>query len=242
MMAPEKEQTLVLIKPDALKNSLTGYILTELSESHTGLLVAGSKIVHVSDMLATEHYYEHKSKAFFPSLLEYISGKHHFPNEPQKHIVKAFVFQGPNAIKKIREIAGPTNPHVARDTKPGSIRALGTVIPVTDASGKKIDDFIDNLVHASANEVDAEREIKLWFTPSDIPFALRSYDTVVSADHVYYKDGKLSENYVEGSFCLMAPGDIVWKTDADALKLILAGKESTITIDSIAAKYLINNI
>jgi nucleoside-diphosphate kinase len=44
----ELEQTLVLIKPDALKNSLTGYVLSQLSQFHTGLRFAGAKIVCVS--------------------------------------------------------------------------------------------------------------------------------------------------------------------------------------------------
>ena len=45
MLNKELEQTLVLIKPDALKNSLTGYVLSILSEFHTGLRFAGTKIV-----------------------------------------------------------------------------------------------------------------------------------------------------------------------------------------------------
>ena len=69
-MNPEsREQTLVLIKPDALKNSLSGYVLSQLSEFHTGLRIAATKIVNVSAMLAGEHYAEHRGKAFFPSLL-----------------------------------------------------------------------------------------------------------------------------------------------------------------------------
>jgi len=68
------EQTLVLIKPDALKNSLTGYVLSQLSEFHTGLRFAGAKIVHVSRMLAEEHYAEHRGKVFFPSIIDYIVG------------------------------------------------------------------------------------------------------------------------------------------------------------------------
>ena len=52
------EQTLVLIKPDALKNSLTGYVLSQFSEFHTGLRLAAAKIVHVSKMLAEEHEYD----------------------------------------------------------------------------------------------------------------------------------------------------------------------------------------
>ncbi|HEW81550.1 MAG TPA: nucleoside-diphosphate kinase, partial [Nitrospirae bacterium] len=56
MIDKEREETLVLIKPDALKNSLTGYVLSQLSEYHSGLRFAGTKIVKVSKMLADEHY------------------------------------------------------------------------------------------------------------------------------------------------------------------------------------------
>ena len=63
-MNKELEQTLVLIKPDALRNSLTGYVLSLLSEYHTGLVFAGAKIVHVTTMLAAEHYAEHRGKVF----------------------------------------------------------------------------------------------------------------------------------------------------------------------------------
>ena len=68
----ELEQTLVLIKPDALKNSLTGYLLSQFSEFHTGLHFSGVKVLHISKMLAEEHYAEHRGKVFYPSLLDYI--------------------------------------------------------------------------------------------------------------------------------------------------------------------------
>jgi len=100
MVSIEREQTLVLIKPDALKNSLTGYVLSQLSEFHTGLRFAATKIVHVSKMLADEHYAEHRGKVFFPALIEYIRGMLHYPNEPWKHRVIAIVYQGRAQYKK----------------------------------------------------------------------------------------------------------------------------------------------
>ena len=118
----ELEQTLVLIKPDALKQSLTGYMLSLLSEVHTGLRFAGAKIVTVHKMLAEEHYAEHRGKPFFPSLIDYITGRIHYSEEDAwKRRVVALIYQGPDAIKKIRDIAGPTNPQQARDSKPGSV-------------------------------------------------------------------------------------------------------------------------
>jgi nucleoside-diphosphate kinase len=241
MHKKEIEQTLVLIKPDALKNSLTGYVLSQLSEFHTGLRFAGAKIVHVSRMLAEEHYTEHRGKIFYPSLIEYIMGLLHYPDEPGRRRVIAFVYQGQDAVKKMRDICGPTNPHVAREQKPGCIRALGTVVPLRDATGKEIGERMDNLIHASANIDDAEKEIKLWFKPSDFPPFMRSYPTEVNEeDHYYFKDGNLYMKHKPSSVCLIAPGDVVWKSDLDTLRSLHKGLPTSISLKSVAAKYLIN--
>lgn len=235
------EQTLVLIKPDALKNSLTGYLLSQLSEFHTGLHFSATKIVHVSRMLAEEHYAEHRGKLFFPSLLEYIMGDVHYPDEPWKRRVIAIVYQGPNAVKKIREIAGPTNPHVARKDKPGCIRALGTVVPLMDAEGKMISERMDNLIHASATDEEAEREIKLWFKPDDIPPLMRPYATERCDSFFYYGDGKLHRTHERGACCLIAPGDAAWKSDLDVLRQLSQNVTASDTLESVAVKYLINS-
>lgn len=234
------EQTLVLIKPDALKNSLTGYVLSLLSEVHTGVRFAGTKVVHVSRLLAAEHYAEHRSKVFFDSLLDYIQGKLHYPGEPSKQRVIAIVYQGPRAIEKIREVCGPTNPHVARETKPGTIRSLGTVVSLKDDHGVEIGTRLDNLIHASANPEDAEREIKLWFKPTDIPPSMRVFATGKSDTHYYYRDGRVFTTHKPESICLVAPGDVVWDTDLQALELIQQGQTAPLTIGAIAAKYLTN--
>jgi nucleoside-diphosphate kinase len=236
----EFEQTLVLIKPDALKTSLTGYVLSQLSEFHTGLRFAGAKIVYVGKMLAEEHYVEHRGKIFFPSLLEYIMGQLHYPDEPWKRRVIALVYQGPGAVMKIRDICGPTNPHIARDKRPGCIRALGALVPLKDAEGKTIGERMDNLIHASATKEDAEREIKLWFTPTDIPPFMRAYTTEINQAHYYFKDGNLFLKHVPGSICLLAPGDIAWKTDIDTLRSWEKGPRTAGSLGAVAAKYLIN--
>jgi nucleoside-diphosphate kinase len=240
MEKEDLEQTLVLIKPDALKNSLTGYILSQLSEFHTGLRFAGAKIVHVSRMLAEEHYAEHRGKVFFPGLIDFIMGIIQYPDQPHRRRVIALVYQGPNAVQKIREIVGPTNPHEAREKKPGSIRSLGTLVPIRDAQGNEIGQRMENLIHASANPDDAEREIKLWFQPSDIPPFMLAYPAVVSQDHYYYLDGKLFTTYEPGSICLIAPGNVVWQSDKESLNLLIQGKSAPVPLFSIAAKYLIN--
>ncbi len=240
MAKKELEQTLVLIKPDALKNSLTGYVLSQLSEFHSGLRFAGLKIVHVSNMLADEHYFEHRGKVFFPSLLEYIMGNLHYPDEPEKHRVIAIVYQGADAVKKIRNIAGPTNPHVARDEKPGCIRALGTVVPLKDAEGNVVGDRMDNLIHASATDSEAEREIKLWFKPNDIPPLIHAYQTETSDAYYYCKESRLYTKHEPGSVCFLPIGDVAWKSDMETLRLIVKGLPAPCSLETVVAKYLIN--
>jgi nucleoside-diphosphate kinase len=235
------EQTLVLIKPDALKNSLTGYLLSQLSEFHSGLHFSGTKVVNVSKMLAEEHYAEHYGKVFFPSLLDYIMGNIHYPDEPFKRRVIAIVYQGQNAVKKIRDIAGPTNPHVARKDRPGCIRALGTIVPLRDADGKQIGERIDNLIHASATPEEAEREIKLWFKPDDIPPLMHIYPTAVSDDYCYYKDGEFRNKLEPNAICLLAPGDVAWKSDLEVLDQLKRGASPAYTFQAVAAKYLLNS-
>ncbi|MCD6583237.1 MAG: nucleoside-diphosphate kinase [Candidatus Omnitrophica bacterium] len=150
-----KEQaTLVIIKPDGLKKSLTGNILTRLSE--TKLKIIGAKMIKVSEELAVKHYTHLREKPFYPELIKYITGQLHRDNR-----VMALVYWGKDAIAKVRKIAGATNPEEA---EPTSIRgAYGRIL----TSG-----LYENVVHASSNEEEAEREIKLWFEPDEIVYPL----------------------------------------------------------------------
>ena len=144
------EATLILIKPDGLKKSLTGNILTRLSE--TKLEIVAAKIARVSRELAVEHYQHLKDKPFFGELIQYIQGELH-----DRRKVMALVYWGEDAIVKCRQLAGATNPEEA---DPTSIRgAYGRIT----TSG-----VYENVIHVSANEVDAEREIRLWFGPDEI--------------------------------------------------------------------------
>lgn len=242
MDSKELEQTLVLIKPDALKNSLTGYLLSQLAEFHTGLHFAGAKIVHVSKILAEEHYAEHKGKSFYPALLDYIMGHLHYGDAPWKQRVVAIIYQGPDAIQRIRDFAGPTNPHVARLEKPGCIRALGTLVPIKDDSGNVVDDRMDNLIHASANHEDAEREIKLWFLPGDIPPFMQVYETEMNKEFYYFKEDKLVREYEPDSICFLSPGDKAWASDLEVLRRISQGGTPAASLESVVAKYLINDV
>lgn len=143
------QKTLILIKPDGLNKSLTGNVLTRLSE--TKLDIVAAKIVKVSKELAEQHYMLLKDKPFFPELLKYIMGEYH------KKKVMALVYWGEDAINKVRQICGSTNPEEA---DPVSIR--GAYGRITTKG------VYENVIHASTNEPEAEREIKLWFQPDDI--------------------------------------------------------------------------
>ncbi len=144
-----KQQTLVLIKPDGLKKSLTGNVLTRLSE--TKLDIVAARIVKVSKKLAEEHYGHMKDKPFFGELIKYIMGEFH------KKKVMAMVYWGENAIDKVREICGSTNPEEA-----DSVSIRGAYGRITTKG------VYENVIHASTNQEEAEREIKLWFQPDEI--------------------------------------------------------------------------
>ena len=167
-------------------------------------------------------------------------GALHFPGEEQKQRVIAIVYQGENAVKKIRDLAGPTNPLTAREQKPGSIRSLGTLVPLTDSQGNVVGQRMDNLLHASANNADAEREIKLWFKPNEIPPCMRIYDVALSKSHYYYHNGQLLDEYKPGAICLLAPGDTAWVSDLEALDHCLRAQPSACSLETVVAKYLIN--
>ena len=144
------QAALVLIKPDGLKKSLTGNILTRLSE--TRLEIVAAKMVRVSKELAEEHYKHLMDKPFFKDLISYIRGELH-----GRRKVMAMVYWGEDAIVKCRELAGATNPEEA---EPTSIR--GSYGRVTTAGG------YENVIHVSSNKEEAQREIKLWFHPEEI--------------------------------------------------------------------------
>ena len=144
------QQTLVLIKPDGLKKSLTGNILTRLSE--TKLEIVAAKITRVSRELAMEHYRHMKDKPFFEELVKYLQGELH-----DRKKAMAMVYWGEDAIQKIRQLAGATNPEEA-----DSVSIRGQYGRITTKG------LYENVVHTSTNEQEAEREIKLWFKPDDI--------------------------------------------------------------------------
>lgn len=157
----DNQSCLVIIKPDGILKSLTGNIINELSEAK--LKIIGSKIVSVKKELAEKHYSqlkesqvkkhgEEKGMKIYESTIDYIMGKFH------TNRVLVLVYYGENAIEKIRQIVGKTNPEEA---EPVSIR--GRYGRINSKTG-----VLENCIHASDSPENAEKEIKLWFTPEEI--------------------------------------------------------------------------
>ena len=135
------ERSLVLIKPDAMQRGLAGPIITRL-ENH-GIKMVAIKMLHLDSVLAQKHYAVHKDKPFFSDLVNYIS------SAP----IIAAVFEGERAVEIIRKTMGATDPTQA---EAGTIRGdLGI-------------DIGRNSVHGSDSVETAGREIKLFFSESEI--------------------------------------------------------------------------
>jgi nucleoside-diphosphate kinase len=130
------EQTLALVKPDAMARGLAGEILSRFERR--GLVVRAARLVRVDRALAERHYEEHAEKPFFGELVEFIT------SGP----TLALVLEGESAIPVVRATMGATNP---AESAPGTIRGdLALAMP-------------DNLVHGSDAPESARREIELWF-------------------------------------------------------------------------------
>jgi len=147
------ESTLVLIKPDGVNRALIGKVIEKLES--TGLKITGMKLILIDNDLASKHYEEHKDKPFFSSLVNFIT------SSP----VVALALNGENAIQKTRTMMGSTNP---LESSPGTIRGdFGISLE-------------KNVIHGSANENDAIREIKLYFSEDEIINYDRSVDNWIS--------------------------------------------------------------
>ena len=144
------QATLVIIKPDALQRGLAGEVLSRLEPLR--LEIVGAKVVRVSQELAEEHYKHIKDKPFFRETVEHLKGTLH----GQRYVL-AFVLWGPDAVERVRRLTGATNPEKA---DPTTIRgALGRNL----SSG-----LMENVLHASSDPADAQREIALWFKPEEL--------------------------------------------------------------------------
>lgn len=140
-MSNISENTLVLLKPDTVLRKLCGEILSRFERK--GLTITALKMIKMTPEMAAEHYCEHIGKPFYPDLVEFIT------SGP----IVALVLTGPNAIKMVRTMMGPTNPV---DALPGTIRGdYATVMS-------------HNIVHGSDSLISAQREITIYFSEQEM--------------------------------------------------------------------------
>ncbi|SFV61294.1 Nucleoside diphosphate kinase [hydrothermal vent metagenome] len=135
------EQTLSIIKPDAVAKNVVGQILTRFESA--GLRIAATKKIQLSQADAEAFYAIHAERPFFKDLVEFmISGP-----------VVVTVLEGENAMAKNRELMGATNP---KEAEAGTIRA-------------DFAESIDaNAVHGSDSVENAEIEINFFFAQREI--------------------------------------------------------------------------
>lgn len=135
------ERTLSIIKPDAVAKNVIGEIYTRFEKA--GLKIIAAQMRHLTRAEAEGFYHVHRERPFFNDLVNFmVSGP-----------VMIQVLEGPNAVKKNRDLMGATNP---KEAEKGTIRA----------------DFADsidaNAVHGSDSAENAAAEIKYFFLPKNI--------------------------------------------------------------------------
>jgi nucleoside-diphosphate kinase len=145
------EQTCVIVKPDGVRRNLIGEVINRLEKG--GLSVRGIKMINAEAELLKKHYAAHIDKPFYKGLEEYML----------EGPVVAMVFEGFDAVQKVRALVGVTDP-VKCDR--GTIRGdLGEdSFEMADSDGRSV----RNLVHASGTPEEGEAEVKLWFKDHEI--------------------------------------------------------------------------
>ena len=136
-----KEKTLVLIKPDAFEKNHTGEIIAIYEKK--GLKLCAMKLMQMTKRVAQKHYAEHIGRPYYEELESFMT------SAP----LVAMVLEGDDAIARVREINGKTNPVEAAE---GTVRRL-----FAESVGK-------NAVHASDSPESAAREIAIFFSEIEI--------------------------------------------------------------------------
>ena len=135
------QQTLILLKPDAIHRRLIGAIVQRFEQK--GLRLVGLKLLQPARALAEKHYAVHKGKPFYDSLLQFLT------SGP----VVAAVLEGREAVTVVRDMMGKTD---GAKSPPGTIRGdFGISVQ-------------NNLIHGSDSPENAAGEIALWFQPAEL--------------------------------------------------------------------------
>ncbi len=178
-MKNKDEKTLVLLKPDAVQRNLTGDIVSRFERA--GLKIVGMKFLLPTKEQAYKHYVknEEEIEALGKRSIEGKKKNGVEVNDDPKELgqaiidrlviflsqspVVAIVLEGSNSIPIVRKLVGSTEP---LNSDVGTIRGDYTIDSYDLADGDKR--AVRNLVHASANQFDADYEIKVWFDEKEI--------------------------------------------------------------------------
>lgn len=150
------KRTAVLVKPDGMQRGLIGEIISRFERK--GLKLVGLKMVQLTDEMLSEWYAEHKDKSFFGDLKSFMS------TMP----IVAMVWEGIDVVPVVRHLVGST---LGREAEAGSIRGDFSMSQQL------------NLIHASANDADAEREIAIVFGSDELYTYTSVVDAVVYAEY-----------------------------------------------------------
>jgi nucleoside-diphosphate kinase len=142
------QQTLVLLKPDAIERGLAGAILMRFEAAQ--LRVVDARLQRPALALLEQHYADlrQREERAFLRTTRSLAGKPFL----------ALIIEGPNAIRKVRALAGSTEPLTA---PPGTIRGDFGADTIAEADAEFR--TVSNLVHAADSEASVERERALWF-------------------------------------------------------------------------------
>lgn len=141
MESKHQEVTFALIKPNVIKKQQAGEIISFLQKEH--FCIVGLKLLLVSKTLCEAFYAEHKERVFFKELVSFITASP----------VIILALQRENAVLKLREIMGDTDPKQAH----------------SDSLRFKYGDSIgENAIHGSDSLKSATRELDLFFAKDDL--------------------------------------------------------------------------
>lgn len=181
-----KERTLVLIKPDGVERALVGEIISRFERA--GLKIVGLGIVKAKRSLLEKHYskkrdwVENLGNNLLKSAEEFnlkvdlkkdygVNNVYELGLKVREWLINFMLsdpivkiaLEGPNAIYAVRKIVGKTIPLFA---EPGTIRGDYSIDSPLIANLEKRP--IKNLIHASGNKEEAEKELKLWFKKEEL--------------------------------------------------------------------------
>jgi nucleoside-diphosphate kinase len=134
-------QTLAIVKPDAVAAGKAGKVLAHLEEQ--GFRIRGLRMMRLSEAQAGEFYAVHRERPFYGSLVSFMTSGPCIP----------VLLERADAVKTLREVIGATDP---AEAAPGTVRALY-------AESKE-----RNAIHASDSDENASREARFFFAEADV--------------------------------------------------------------------------